>query len=227
MERYSIITEKFPREFVLLQGTGCRWGNCTFCDYHSDRSSNPFELNKLLLDKVSGCYGVLDVINSGSCTELDSQTIAYIQQRIKECSIHTLWFEAHWMYRKQLDNFAALFPGVTVKFRCGVETFDPQLRTKWNKGIPPQIQAADIAEYFQGVCLLCGTKGERFEHIAADIDTACNYFEYMSVNIFCNNTTLEQRDEEIVSRFISEIYIQYKDHPKVEILLENTDLGVG
>ena len=122
MERYSIITEKFPREFVLLQGTGCRWGNCTFCDYHSDRSSNPFELNKLVLDKVSGCYGVLDVINSGSCTELDSQTIAYIQQRIKECSIHTLWFEAHWMYRKQLDNFAALFPGVTVKFRCGVET---------------------------------------------------------------------------------------------------------
>ena len=227
MERYSVITEKFPREFVLLQGTGCRWGKCTFCDYHLDASDNPFELNKSVLDKVTGRYGVLDIINSGSCTELDDQTIAYIQQRVQDCSIHTLWFEAHWIYRKQLESFAALFPGVTVKFRCGVETFDPQLRTKWNKGIPPHIEAADIAKYFNGVCLLCGTKGEEFEHIASDIYTACRYFEYMSVNVFCNNTSAEQRDDLIVNRFISEIYTQYKDHPKVEILLENTDLGVG
>ena len=35
MERYSLIHTKLPREFVLLQGTGCRWGKCTFCDYHT------------------------------------------------------------------------------------------------------------------------------------------------------------------------------------------------
>ena len=27
MQRYSIITAKMPREFVLLQGMGCRWGS--------------------------------------------------------------------------------------------------------------------------------------------------------------------------------------------------------
>ena len=29
MDRYSLIYTKMPREFVLLQGTGCRWGKCT------------------------------------------------------------------------------------------------------------------------------------------------------------------------------------------------------
>ena len=36
MQRYSLIHTKLPREFVLLQGTGCRWRQCTFCDYHTD-----------------------------------------------------------------------------------------------------------------------------------------------------------------------------------------------
>ena len=77
MERYSLIEKKFPREFILLQGKGCRWGKCTFCDYHSDTSENPFETNKEVLDKVTGEFGVLDIINSGSGLELDSQTITY------------------------------------------------------------------------------------------------------------------------------------------------------
>ena len=75
MERYSVINEKFPREFVLLQGTGCRWGKCTFCDYHSDTSEDPFLVNRPVLEQVTGCHGVLDVINSGSCLELDRQTV--------------------------------------------------------------------------------------------------------------------------------------------------------
>ena len=75
MERYSLIHTKWPREFVLLQGTGCRWGKCTFCDYHQDASEQPFETNKQVLQQVTGQYGVLDVINSGSCVELDQETI--------------------------------------------------------------------------------------------------------------------------------------------------------
>ena len=54
-----------PREFVLLQSKGCKWGKCTFCDYHLDRNSSPFETNRLVLSRVTGVYGVLDVINSG------------------------------------------------------------------------------------------------------------------------------------------------------------------
>ena len=49
MERYAIIHEKFPREFILLQGTGCRWGKCEFCDYHNDIGENPFEINLINL----------------------------------------------------------------------------------------------------------------------------------------------------------------------------------
>ena len=50
MQRYSLIKEKMPREFLLLQGTGCRWAKCTFCDYFGDCSSNPYEVNKKVLE---------------------------------------------------------------------------------------------------------------------------------------------------------------------------------
>lgn len=227
MERYSVINEKFPREFVLLQGTGCRWGKCTFCDYHSDTSEDPFLVNRPVLEQVTGCHGVLDVINSGSCLELDRQSVDLLQVVVGKKNIHTLWFEAHWMYRKRLGEFASLFPGVQVKFRCGVESFDAGLRKRWNKGVPETAGCREIAEYFQGVCLLCGTDVEDFSHILPDIQTAVDHFEYLSVNLFCNNSTSLHRDEAIVARFMEEVYPLYKDHPKVEILVENTGLGVG
>ena len=70
MDRYALISTKMPREFVLLQGTGCRWRKCTFCDYHEDVSKCPFEVNEPVLRQVTGRYGVLDVINSGSAWNL-------------------------------------------------------------------------------------------------------------------------------------------------------------
>ena len=97
MNRYSIIREKMPREFLLLQGQGCRWGRCTFCDYHTDTSENPYEVNRPVLQSVTGEYGVLDIINSGSAMELDNETIQLIKQVVEEKQIHTLWFEAHYM----------------------------------------------------------------------------------------------------------------------------------
>ena len=75
MDRYSVIHTKMRREFVLLQGRGCRWGKCTFCDYHNDVSGEPFEVNRPVLESVTGVYGVLDVINSGSAMELDECTL--------------------------------------------------------------------------------------------------------------------------------------------------------
>ena len=106
-----------PREFVLLQGTGCRWRKCTFCDYHTDTSDNPFKVNREVLANVTGEYGVLDVINSGSCVELDEQTIELIAELVKEKHIHTLWFEAHYIFRSRLAEFARSFAPAEVKFR--------------------------------------------------------------------------------------------------------------
>ena len=227
MERYALIHTKMPREFVLLQGTGCRWRKCTFCDYHQDVSENPFTVNESVLRQVTGHYGVLDVINSGSALELDDDTIALINQVVKEKQIHTLWFEAHYMYRKKLADFASRFAPAKVKFRCGVETFDPTLREEWKKGIPASVTPEDVAKYFQGVCLLCCTQGESKERIFNDIRIAREHFEYFSVNVFCNNSTPVKQDSELAGWFAREVYPQIKDVDGIEVLMENTDLGVG
>lgn len=227
MDRYSIIPTKMPREFLLLQGTGCRWRKCTFCDYHEDVSADPYLINGPILNQVTGIYGILDIINSGSAMEFDAKTIAHIQQVVKEKQIHTLWFEAHYMYRHKLADFARLFAPVQVKFRCGVETFDANLRTSWKKGIAPDVTPSDIARYFHGVCLLCGTQGDDKAHILKDIEIAREYFEYFSVNVFCNNSTPIKRDKEIASWFAREVYPMIKDDNRIEVLMDNTDLGVG
>ena len=227
MQRYAVIHTVMPREFVLLQGQGCRWKQCTFCDYHTDVSTDPYSVNQQPLDCVTGVYGVLDIINSGSAMELDDQTIAHIQRVVQTRHIHTLWFEAHYMYRHRLAAFAKHFPGVQVKFRCGIESFDGALRQQWNKGVPPHVRVEDVAKYFQGVCLLCCTQGDTRERILQDIAWAEQHFEYASVNLFCQNTTTLLRDEALTHWFISEVYPTLKQSKNIEILINNTDLGVG
>ena len=227
MERYALIHTVMPREFVLLQGQGCRWKQCTFCDYHTDVSADPLAVNSEVLGCVTGVYGVLDIINSGSAMELDEQTIADIKRVVKEKHIHTLWFEAHYMYRNQLAKFAEQFEGVEVKFRCGIESFDGSLRQQWNKGIAASVTAEDVAKHFQGVCLLCCTQGDSKERILKDIALAEQYFEYASVNVFCENSTSLKRDNALAKWFVEEVYPNLKDSSKIEVLVENTDLGVG
>ena len=227
MERYAVIHTILPREFVLLQGKGCKWKQCTFCDYHTDVSSDPYLVNRKVLDEVTGVYGVLDIINSGSAMELDTQTIEEIRRVVKENNIHTIWFEAHYMYRYQLVKFAEQFEGVQVKFRCGIESFDGALREQWKKGVAAEVSAEDVAKYFQGVCLLCCTEGDSKERILRDIALAVQLFEYASVNVFCENTTRVKRDEALVKWFVDELYPQLKQSKKIEILIDNTDLGVG
>lgn len=227
MIRYSLITDKMPREFLLLQGTGCTWKHCTFCDYYTDVSGNPFFVNKEVLSRVTGQYGVLDIINSGSCLELDKDTLNLISEVVKKKRIHTLWFEAHWMYRDRLLGFAEKFPNVTVKFRTGVETFDTAIRNSWKKGISEFVTVHDIAKYFQGVCLLFGVQGQTKEAISRDIELALSHFEYFSINAFVENSTNVKRDNSIINWFLREWSEKLNDNPKVEILLSNTDLGVG
>ena len=227
MDRYSLIHTGMPREFVLLQGQGCRWRKCTFCDYHEDVSADPYIINKEVLEQVTGQYGVLDVINSGSAMELDEATLALLERVVREKEIHTLWFEAHYMYRSRLKAFAARFAPAKVKFRCGVESFDAAQRIRWNKGIPAHVTARDIAEHFNGVCLLCCTKDDTRERILADIATARRHFEYFSVNLFCNNGTEVKRNEQLARWFVAEVYPLIKDEPGIEVLIENTGLGVG
>lgn len=225
--RYSRIQGlAIDREFLLLQGTGCRWRKCTYCDYYLDSDEDPFTVNKEVLDMVTGEFGVLDVINSGSCLEFDDRTISYLQKVVKEKDIQELWFEAHWMYRKKLASFAALF-GIPVHFRTGVETFNVKLRSAWNKGIPEDVTPEEIAEYFEGLCLLVGVDGQTKEDIISSIEIAEKYFRYYNVNLFCENTTSIRKDPELARVFVEEIAPWAAKSHKAEILIDNTDLGVG
>jgi hypothetical protein len=192
-----------------------------------DVSANPLVENSKVLGSVTGVYGVLDIINSGSAMELDKQTIEEIKRVVKEKQIHTLWFEAHYMYRNQLARFAEQFEGVEVKYRCGIESFDSALREQWKKGVAADVTAEDVAKYFQGICLLCCIEGDSKERILRDIALAEQWFEYASVNVFCENTTRVKRDEALVKWFVDEHYPQLKQSKKIEILIDNTDLGVG
>ena len=76
--RYSCINNHLKRELLLLQGKGCVWKKCTFCDYYEDTSNDRFNINKKEIDKITGVHKVVDVINSGSIFELDKETKKYI-----------------------------------------------------------------------------------------------------------------------------------------------------
>ena len=63
MERYNKITNKNPREIVLLKGKPCAWGKCRFCDYIDDNSRDIDTINDLnyeILSRVTGELGVLE-----------------------------------------------------------------------------------------------------------------------------------------------------------------------
>jgi len=225
--RYSKITEKFPRELILLQGKGCFWKKCIYCDYFHDVSPTAYELNSSIIEKVTGNPGVLDVINSGSAMELDKKTLDMIIKIAHDKNIKELWFEVHWIYHKKLKEFANKFEGIKVKYRTGVETFNTSLRKSWNKGIPEFITPEKIAKYFKGVCLLVGTQGQDLDSIIADIKIACNYFEHVVISVFVKNSTSVLPDEELIKKFIEKVYPKIVNNPKIEVLINNTDLGVG
>lgn len=108
MVRYSVIPRKNPREIVMLRGRGCAWRRCRFCDYHLDFSGDEaanFALNRQVLSQVTGRYGVLEVINSGSFVDLDERTLAQIVQLCRQRGIGQIHFECHWMHRDRWRIF--------------------------------------------------------------------------------------------------------------------------
>jgi len=227
LDRYSIINTHMKRELILLQGRGCVWKKCRFCDYFHDTSDNSYEVNKAVIDKITGIYGVVDVINSGSFFELDDKTKIYLKDKLNEKRIHTLWCECHWLYRNRLDEIRTFFNGITVKFRTGVETFDPLLRSSWNKGIDEHVTPSDVSKYFDGICLLVCVQGQSKESIIKDIETSLKYFEYFNVNVFNENSTEIKKDFNLEFWFVQHVLPTLSKLDNVEVLINNTDLGVG
>lgn len=227
LERYSLIETKMPREFLLLQGKGCVWKKCTFCDYYNDISDDPFAVNKPVIDKITGKFGIVDVINSGSIFELDIETLTYLRERLYAVKTKFLWCEAHWVYHKRLDDIRDFFKDITIKFRIGAETFDIPLRRLIKKGIPDNVDANEISRYFNGCCLLICFKGQTKEIILSDIQLAKENFEYFSINVFTENSTNIKQDKELLKWFLADIFPSLNMENNIEILINNSDLGVG
>lgn len=228
MERYSRILNKTAREIVLLKGRPCAWGKCTFCDYIEDNSRDKEEmisLNREVLSKVTGEFGVLEVINSGSCFELPKETLAYIKEIIIDKKIKKLFLESHWMYRSKVKEMRD-YMGIPIVFKIGVESFDKRFREEFLKKNGDFDSYKEVLEYFDSPCLLVGIKGQSKEIIDKDIQLLKEHFFHGTINVFTNNSTSIKRDEKLVEWFV-EKYEDLWNDPKVDVLYEKTDFGVG
>ncbi len=232
MLRYSIIHEKNPREILLLRGKGCRWCRCTFCDYHFDCSADENEnltLNREVMSKVTGVYNHLEVINSGSFIELGDTILHELAALCREKKIHTLHFECHWLYRDKIPYWRKVFAegGTTLKIKTGIESFDYDFRENiLHKGISERCPER-IAESFDECCLLFGLTGQTLESMCCDIETGLKHFERVCINIFVENTTSLKPDEAVIEVFRKKIMPKYIGNNRVDILINNTDFGVG
>nr|WP_315022460.1 radical SAM protein [uncultured Aminipila sp.] len=230
--RYSVITEKNPREIVLLRGNGCKWRRCKFCDYHLDfnlDSQLNYELNSKVLENVTGKFKKLEVINSGSFSDLDSNTMDLIKEICVKNAITHLYFECHWNDRHHIQATKKEFSdlGVTLQIKGGIETFDMRYREfVFCKGIDTE-SPEEMAKYYDQVCILFGVTGQTQFSMENDLETGLKYFNRVCVNIMVNNSTQIKPDKQVISIFINKIYPKYKNNSRVDILINNTDFGVG
>ncbi len=238
LKRYGQVTKRLPREVVLLRGSGCFWGNCIFCDYHLDQDYNAFrnhKLNHKVLEKVTGKYGVLQIMNSGSASELDVATIFELMKLCKDKNIKQLILESHVKYENDIKVFREQFRPTELKFIIGAESFDINYRENvLNKGIGDR--KASEFENFDWVNLLFGMTSPNIEKLKRDVELALKYFERVTINVFCENTTTVKRDNELIDKFYdSDLFksLQTTYYDRVEILDDiddrcNADLdGVG
>lgn len=228
MQRYNVIKNKNPREILLLKSTPCQWGRCSFCDYIEDNSIDHDEiikLNKQLLKNITGEFKSLEIINSGSCFELPSETLKDIKDVVESKQIETLYFESHYMYRNRLDEIRDFF-NAKIVFKCGIETFDHDFRNRvLKKGIIID-NLEETARLFPSVCLMVGIKGQTKKMIARDIEILEKYFERGCINVYVDNSTEIKSDPELIKWFEEEYaYLEEKEH--IEVLWHNTDFGVG
>ena len=230
MLRYGLINEKEPREIVLLRGRGCFYKKCAFCDYHLDASPDDeanLKLNQSVLTQVTGQYHDLEVINSGSFHELGHPTLELIKAKAKEKNIKILHFEAHYLVRNKIPQLREFFQGTELRLKVGLESFDENLRENILKKGMPNVTPEEVARYFQEANFLVGITGQTEAMIQKDIDLGLNYFKRIALNVMCPNTAPLQPDTNVINTFIQNIYPKYKDDPRIDILLHNTDFTVG
>lgn len=232
MERYSKIVNKDKREIVLLIGNGCKWSKCKFCNYHLDRNKDEkeqYKINDEVLAKVTGEFGVLEAINLGSIFELNEKSFIKLLEVCKQKEIKRLIIESHYMYKSRIINLREKCSklGIILQVKGGVETFDADFRENvLKKGFGyPTLE--ELQEVFDIVNLLVGVKGQTFKQIEDDIKIGIKNFDRVCVNLYKEMDDIMTANEELKRKFMQEIYPLYRNFDNVDILVENTDFGVG
>ncbi len=180
--------------------------------------------NRRALSEVTGKYGTLEVINSGSVFELPEKTLEDIGDLVESKKIKQLVFEAHWMYRRRVDEMREFFK-IPIFYKTGVETFDNDFRQKILKKGAGFQTPEEVSEYFDSPCLMIGIEGQTREMIARDIEIIQEHFEHATINIYHNNSTHVKRSDVLVRWFLEEYHWLLED-PRFEVLLNTEDFGV-
>lgn len=226
MRRYGLIESKNKREIVLLQGLGCRYKACRFCDYYYDVSAQSDELNAAALSEVSGKYGILEVINSGSFGELSELSLERIRETTWHKGIHTLIFECHYLYREEIAWLREYFSSFKIRVKLGLESFDYHLREALLKKGIKEHRDEEIARDFDEANFLVGVEGQNLEMIKYDLEMGLKLFDRICVNVMCDNSKMKT-NKELIAEFMQKIYPFYCENERIDFLLENTDFGVG
>ena len=167
----------------------------------------------------------MEVINSGSCFEMPKATLLRIKEIIKEKKIERLFLESHWIYKKKIQEMRDFFE-IPITFKIGVETFDNEFRNGYLNKNANFETVEELKEYFDSPCIMVGIKGQTKEMIDRDMEIVQKYFDHATINVFINNTSEVKRDQGLVDWFENK-YKFLIDNPKIEILFNNTDFGVG
>ncbi|MFO0973237.1 MAG: radical SAM protein [Phycisphaerae bacterium] len=233
--RYTVAPR--PREVVLLRGLPCVWSRCTFCDYIADNTADTGEIRRVAdaeLARVTGEFGRLQVINSGSIQELPADVRADIRRLIAKRAIREFYTESYWAYRRDFDAMRRYFavehadgPPTRVHLFLGVETFDDRLRNGVLNKAMRWDSVDEVAAATDSINLLVGFRGQTRDSVRRDIDLLLEKFHFGIVNLFTSNSRSAQLMDDEIRQWFCEEFAWLRDHPRVDLLRHSSDFGVG
>ena len=212
-----------------MKGLPCVWGRCSFCDYVDDNTTDEELIQRVAdteLARVTGEFGRLQLINSGSIQELPEAVRRQIRELLAARGIGEFWTESYWAYRGRFDEERRFF-GVDTHLFLGVETFDDALRNGVLNKSMHWSGPDDVAALTDSICLMVGFKGQTRETIRRDIDLLLAKFRYGIVNLFSENRLSAGLLDDELRQWFRQEFAWLADEPNVDVLWQNTALGVG